>query len=77
MLDLDMFERNQIDELRVSGLLQRLIDTWVVVARVANHDALQTPQPSCSLWVVCKRYEIVHRHAVPRSRYDACSGENC
>lgn len=66
MIDLDMFERNQIDELRVSGLY---IDCSIYsnrchVARNSVDGIIQASQCASSIWLICIWIQIVYRHSL-------------
>lgn len=65
MIDLDMFERNQIDELRVSGFFM-IIDHVLNlnVARDCIDGIIQASQCTSSVWLICIWVQTVYRHSL-------------
>jgi serine/threonine protein kinase len=64
MIDLDMFERNQIDELRVGSMMMTITCIHFIVANLYYYYSLErnsadgiikTPQRIESIWIICER----------------------
>lgn len=69
MIDLDMFERNQIDELRVSGLYidDKCCSIYSNRSYIAGNcidGIIQTSQCTSSVWLICIWIQIVYRHSL-------------
>jgi serine/threonine protein kinase len=71
ILDLDMFERNQIDELRVFFYFVDMIE------RDSDNDSIKTSQFASSTWFICSWIEIVHSHSFIALRFGFGYNEDC